>query len=284
MLHVNKSCELFFFWGFQKKKKNNSFFWGHHRIGNLSHWWGNSFPSWRSFGLRLAPMFPKAIIVGVNLVVFCSPWWAVGNVFLQGWAVEWSVCMQGSCSDGQRHSALCWRWGKHHPLLFICIRTKVWKTKPQKKQPDIYKQVCVCVAAAVCNCCTLSLSVSGACECTDFTTGMTCEHCLDGYYGNPLIGTPGDCQPCPCPDRTSCAQIAETGQVVCTNCPVGQQGETNHWQLKSFFFFLSLSGTSQSIMSLESRDAEATRVFWSSLRLQWTVILQCNLTFRRFQR
>ncbi|XP_073334366.1 laminin subunit gamma-3 [Pagrus major] len=65
---------------------------------------------------------------------------------------------------------------------------------------------------------------TGVCECSDFTTGMTCEHCLDGYYGNALIGTPGDCQPCPCPDRTSCAQIAETGQVVCTNCPAGRTG------------------------------------------------------------
>ncbi|CAJ1070265.1 laminin subunit gamma-3 isoform X1 [Xyrichtys novacula] len=65
---------------------------------------------------------------------------------------------------------------------------------------------------------------TGVCECTDFTTGMTCERCLDGYYGNALIGTPGDCQPCPCPDRTSCAQIAATGQVVCTNCPTGRTG------------------------------------------------------------
>uniref|UniRef100_A0A7N8X4A8 Laminin, gamma 3 n=1 Tax=Mastacembelus armatus TaxID=205130 RepID=A0A7N8X4A8_9TELE len=65
---------------------------------------------------------------------------------------------------------------------------------------------------------------TGVCECSDFTTGTTCERCLDGYYGNALIGTPGDCQPCPCPDHTSCAQIAETGQVVCTNCPTGQTG------------------------------------------------------------
>ncbi|XP_028456669.1 laminin subunit gamma-3-like [Perca flavescens] len=65
---------------------------------------------------------------------------------------------------------------------------------------------------------------TGVCECSDFTTGMTCEHCLDGYYGNALIGTRGDCQPCPCPDRTSCAEIAETGQVVCTNCPTRQTG------------------------------------------------------------
>ncbi|XP_042251436.1 laminin subunit gamma-3 [Thunnus maccoyii] len=65
---------------------------------------------------------------------------------------------------------------------------------------------------------------TGVCECSDFTVGMTCEHCLDGYYGNALIGTPGDCQPCPCPGRTSCIRIAESGQVICTNCPTGQTG------------------------------------------------------------
>ncbi|KAM8829151.1 laminin subunit gamma-3 isoform 2-T2 [Spinachia spinachia] len=65
---------------------------------------------------------------------------------------------------------------------------------------------------------------SGACECSDFTAGTTCERCLDGYHGNALIGTPGDCRPCPCPGRTSCAEIVKTGQVVCTNCPAGQTG------------------------------------------------------------
>uniref|UniRef100_A0A8C6SND2 Laminin, gamma 3 n=1 Tax=Neogobius melanostomus TaxID=47308 RepID=A0A8C6SND2_9GOBI len=67
-------------------------------------------------------------------------------------------------------------------------------------------------------------SETGVCDCSDFSTGLTCELCLDGYYGNALIGTPGDCQQCPCPDHTSCAQIAGTGQVVCTNCPAGQTG------------------------------------------------------------
>ncbi|XP_032425902.1 laminin subunit gamma-3 [Xiphophorus hellerii] len=65
---------------------------------------------------------------------------------------------------------------------------------------------------------------TGVCECLDFTGGTTCERCLDGYYGNALIGTRGDCQACPCPGLSSCAQIAETGQVVCTNCPAGQTG------------------------------------------------------------
>nr|XP_040053897.1 laminin subunit gamma-3 isoform X2 [Gasterosteus aculeatus aculeatus] len=65
---------------------------------------------------------------------------------------------------------------------------------------------------------------TGACECSDFTAGMTCERCRAGYHGNAVTGTPGDCRPCPCPGRTSCAEIAKTGQVVCTNCPAGQTG------------------------------------------------------------
>ncbi|XP_042560585.1 LOW QUALITY PROTEIN: laminin subunit gamma-3-like [Clupea harengus] len=68
---------------------------------------------------------------------------------------------------------------------------------------------------------------TGVCTCTGFTTGPTCERCLDSYYGNALFGSSRDCQPCPCPDRTSCAQLPDTGDVVCTNCPSGQRGESN---------------------------------------------------------
>uniref|UniRef100_A0A8C9W7T3 Laminin, gamma 3 n=1 Tax=Scleropages formosus TaxID=113540 RepID=A0A8C9W7T3_SCLFO len=65
---------------------------------------------------------------------------------------------------------------------------------------------------------------TGECQCRDFTTGPTCERCLDGYYGNALVGGPGVCQPCPCPGQTACAQVPQTGEVVCTNCPGGQRG------------------------------------------------------------
>ncbi|XP_072530162.1 laminin subunit gamma-3 isoform X2 [Salminus brasiliensis] len=65
---------------------------------------------------------------------------------------------------------------------------------------------------------------TGLCDCTDFTTGASCERCLDGYYGNPLTGSPNDCLLCPCPDQTTCAQMPETGIVVCTNCPANQRG------------------------------------------------------------
>ncbi|KAJ8261358.1 hypothetical protein COCON_G00170810 [Conger conger] len=65
---------------------------------------------------------------------------------------------------------------------------------------------------------------TGVCQCTDFTTGPACELCMDGYYGNALTGSSGNCQPCPCPEQTSCAQVPESGEVVCTNCPPGRRG------------------------------------------------------------
>ncbi|TRY59547.1 hypothetical protein DNTS_012239 [Danionella cerebrum] len=66
---------------------------------------------------------------------------------------------------------------------------------------------------------------TGECDCTDFTTGRHCERCGNGYYGNALTGSPGDCSPCPCPDHTTCVQVPETGDVVCTNCPKGVRCE-----------------------------------------------------------
>ncbi|XP_077478681.1 laminin subunit gamma-3 [Stigmatopora argus] len=65
---------------------------------------------------------------------------------------------------------------------------------------------------------------SGECTCSDFTVGPSCERCLDGYYGNPLTGTPGDCQPCPCPYRSGCVHVAESDLVVCVDCPAGRTG------------------------------------------------------------
>ncbi|KAK3509089.1 hypothetical protein QTP70_020301 [Hemibagrus guttatus] len=66
--------------------------------------------------------------------------------------------------------------------------------------------------------------IRGVCDCTDFTTGPSCERCQDGYYGNALTGSSEDCMPCPCPGHTTCAQVPETGEVVCINCPAGQRG------------------------------------------------------------
>ncbi|KAK6470867.1 laminin subunit gamma-3-like [Huso huso] len=77
---------------------------------------------------------------------------------------------------------------------------------------------CTCNQHGVCD------GETGLCQCRDNTVGPTCERCANGFYGNPLLGTSGDCQPCPCPHQSSCAVIPDTGEVVCTDCPPGQRG------------------------------------------------------------
>lgn len=64
----------------------------------------------------------------------------------------------------------------------------------------------------------------GACDCQDNTAGLSCERCQDSFYGDATQGTPGDCQPCPCPPGATCAVVPRTREVVCTNCPTGTTG------------------------------------------------------------
>lgn len=109
-----------------------------------------------------------------------------------------------------------------------------WQTSAGVRQKQKKKKLCV-IAFTHHHLSTRSaplISVPGVCECSDFTAGTTCERCRDGYHGNALIGTPVDCQPCPCPNQSSCTQIAATEQVVCTNCPIGQTGERWTGRLK----------------------------------------------------
>lgn len=163
-------------------------------------------------------------------------------LFLLDWAVDcecWYMEWLQRWSETQR--TLLATGEKRRPLWSMCVRTKsVKKKKTKKTMSNTSRCWSVQQGRVIVTLLSLSLSillsVSGVCECSDFTTGMTCEHCLDGYYGNALIGTPGDCQPCPCPDRTSCSQIAETGQVVCTNCPAGRTGEMTTSDAASFLF------------------------------------------------
>uniref|UniRef100_A0A8D0H9C7 Laminin subunit gamma-3 n=1 Tax=Sphenodon punctatus TaxID=8508 RepID=A0A8D0H9C7_SPHPU len=65
---------------------------------------------------------------------------------------------------------------------------------------------------------------TGVCQCLHNTEGLSCERCATGFYGNPFVGRFDDCPPCPCPGRSPCTTIPDSGEVVCTHCPQRQRG------------------------------------------------------------
>ncbi|CAD5209051.1 unnamed protein product [Bursaphelenchus xylophilus] len=86
-------------------------------------------------------------------------------------------------------------------------------------------------------------------SCQHNTTGTQCEHCLPGYYGNPLLeGVLGACRPCACPSvhnshSPSCslnqlnAEGAVSGQdeYICTACEQGYDGSKCEYCADGYF-------------------------------------------------
>uniref|UniRef100_A0AAR2J5X9 Laminin, beta 2-like n=1 Tax=Pygocentrus nattereri TaxID=42514 RepID=A0AAR2J5X9_PYGNA len=73
---------------------------------------------------------------------------------------------------------------------------------------------------------------TGAChECRDHTAGHQCERCMDGFYGNPVLGSGEHCRPCPCPgyldsghsNGDSCHMDPASNQIIC-HCKQGYTG------------------------------------------------------------
>uniref|UniRef100_A0A8C5CWQ2 Heparan sulfate proteoglycan 2 n=1 Tax=Gadus morhua TaxID=8049 RepID=A0A8C5CWQ2_GADMO len=73
---------------------------------------------------------------------------------------------------------------------------------------------------------------TGICtSCLHNTQGELCEQCATGFYGDPTVGTPEDCQPCACPNTDPDNQFSPTceslgnGGYQCTACQPGYTGQ-----------------------------------------------------------
>ncbi|KAM4562148.1 laminin subunit beta-1 isoform 1-T2 [Odontesthes bonariensis] len=73
---------------------------------------------------------------------------------------------------------------------------------------------------------------TGACrDCRDSTAGHLCERCVDGFFGNPVLGSGEHCRACPCPgypgsdhfNGHSCLADQASNQIIC-NCKQGYTG------------------------------------------------------------
>ncbi|XP_071783632.2 laminin subunit beta-1 isoform X1 [Centroberyx gerrardi] len=73
---------------------------------------------------------------------------------------------------------------------------------------------------------------TGECrDCRDYTAGHLCERCVDGFFGNPVLGSGEHCRPCPCPGNPgtdhfngdSCHADHSSNQIIC-NCKQGYSG------------------------------------------------------------
>ncbi|KAF3696520.1 Laminin subunit beta-2 [Channa argus] len=73
---------------------------------------------------------------------------------------------------------------------------------------------------------------TGECmNCRDYTAGHFCERCIDGFFGNPVLGSGEHCRPCPCPGNPgsghfnghSCQADHSSDQIIC-NCRQGYSG------------------------------------------------------------
>ncbi|KAK9515159.1 hypothetical protein VZT92_025826 [Zoarces viviparus] len=73
---------------------------------------------------------------------------------------------------------------------------------------------------------------TGICmSCLHNTQGELCEQCAPGFFGDPTVGTPEDCQPCACPHNDPDNQFSPTceslgnGGYQCTACQPGYTGQ-----------------------------------------------------------
>lgn len=78
------------------------------------------------------------------------------------------------------------------------------------------------------------------------TTGLKCDRCKRGFYGNATIGTPDDCKPCACPLESPENNFSPTcyaiqtpsgdSDYICDQCPEGYEGPKCERYVKNFIY------------------------------------------------
>nr|XP_042897336.1 laminin subunit alpha-1 isoform X3 [Parasteatoda tepidariorum] len=119
------------------------------------------------------------------------------------------------------------------PLGYSGLSCEICETGYRRVNEILHKGVC-----EICQCnghsSTCDPFTSYCKSCAHNTTGHRCEMCKEGFHGNPLRGSPEDCQPCACPllneennFSPTCKDIVTTEgatDYICTACAVGYIG------------------------------------------------------------
>ena len=95
-------------------------------------------------------------------------------------------------------------------------------------------QPCQCNGLAT----TCDLETGECTDCRNLTTGISCETCVQGAFGDPVNNI--SCRPCPCPLTTDPGQFSRTCRLVlggaeCLECPEGHVGRNCELCAEGYF-------------------------------------------------
>lgn len=113
----------------------------------------------------------------------------------------------GWCDDGSRTGlGTCMPGGYTGPTLHT--QSLPFSTCPPERWHFTHCPQCQCNGHASCK-----ENTSICINCSNLTTGRHCEHCIKGYWGNPVNG--GKCTPCQCNKQADDCH-RESGKCYCT--------------------------------------------------------------------
>lgn len=136
-----------------------------------------------------------------------------------GWCDDGSGTGVGSCIEGSSMTPYQFNGTEFHSNSSLCAKRGTWHFTDCP--------LCQCNGHSICPLATSSCQK----PCNNLTEGNLCQHCMAGYYGNPVNG--GNCSACFCHGHSVFCN-RDTGKCHCTtkgitghNCD--RCDETNHY-------------------------------------------------------